>query len=752
MLAVILAASLYSPYLGTFFNLPSWLPTSVASSRTYGSDDATNLTHRIDPTAIAAVNALFEGWTERCYYFNEGRDNRWDEGYYGPADDMTKVSMFLPSWPGDHPAWGYPEGTNGRAVVTRRFIDYENFVGLATAIGMLGNNEGIDLDAAMHLYRSTWDKTWSDPHNIMISSRQFDALFLGVDHWLPSFSWGPWPSRVSPDDWGRAALTWHNVRRDGAFDWRLADANWKDIGYRAIEEVNFGEPPFHDGIPVSVCARNFIISESTRDVIGCVYSSPATDALAPDSRGVNSNITRRLNPTCCAAIGQALGSLDRSFVHVEASTTYDATTNETVTGTLYVESTPKTFDTYSHAFWFFGDTPDEAGVWLVSEYFGEVVERDFRWTVPLKWNRSPALDIRGTDERHLRAGVSPTWSNIRTEIPHSGEYVVTRDEADIFGVGEFPTNEYYRTFHLEVVYHPPCDIVVDLHRQTFEVRVLEGTTNRLYNTYYVEWDIPEDVTMSILAEYQRSYSWGEPKTFEQILYPGSVTYYPGHSSESRVAATEFWTLRSMHEMWGTAGHPLGYLFDPIPAHSQWPTGWERLVEYCAGDIPSHAPGDNNAASYAYAWNDMRTRSLAILNSVYGGDYKDPTKVIPMTGKDAIDDLESHVMLGPKEELFPWSGEYYNLGKFGPTDPIIERYNFHVINGRVDKVTDEHGEDVGFVWPAEIGKIAFFPRGMAENPYDPRPGLAVEESYGHRFDASMSPWLRVDWDWGALRRE
>lgn len=91
MLALVVAitCSLSSPELGHFFdrsNESNSLPESVSSERTYGSPDCwTNSTHRIDYAALGAVNALFEGWCERCYYFNEGESNAWEEVDYGPT-------------------------------------------------------------------------------------------------------------------------------------------------------------------------------------------------------------------------------------------------------------------------------------------------------------------------------------------------------------------------------------------------------------------------------------------------------------------------------------------------------------------------------------------------------------------------------------------------------------------------------------------------------------------------------------------
>ena len=118
--ALLLAATLTSENLGTFFEWPDWktnnLPNNIPSYATIGSDDISEM--RYTSNLVANAYATMEGAYERVYYAFCTDTNKWDVPLYGPRDTLG----FLRS--GNHgPEWDYP--TN-RALRTPRFIEAVN--------------------------------------------------------------------------------------------------------------------------------------------------------------------------------------------------------------------------------------------------------------------------------------------------------------------------------------------------------------------------------------------------------------------------------------------------------------------------------------------------------------------------------------------------------------------------------------------------------------------------------------------------
>lgn len=186
--ALLLAATLSSENLGTFFEWPDWktnnLPNNIPSYATIGSDDLREM--RYTSNLVANAYATMEGAYERVYYAFCTDTNKWDESMYGPRDTLG----FLRG--GNHgPEWDYP--TN-RVLRTRRFIEADNLFGMAKEMPLFQ-----DLYAHIAYFDPYhWETRWPerDETGGFASVGAMDYRFRVVwsssilgDNFLPSFDW-----------------------------------------------------------------------------------------------------------------------------------------------------------------------------------------------------------------------------------------------------------------------------------------------------------------------------------------------------------------------------------------------------------------------------------------------------------------------------------------------------------------------------------------------------------------------------------
>lgn len=253
----ILATSLSSPYLGTFFQLPNWMgQASVESARTYGSPDATNATHRIDATALRAVNAIFEGWAERCYYVHEGPSNVWNEAVYGPTAKPSFAFSMPSGYYATRPAFVWDPDTNRVANAgTRRFVEYGHLRDLALAIADPEVN-GIDIDEATAVDRPLWRPaggvSWFYDGAPVWSSTLFDGIVPGQ---LPTFGWSAPGTALTPEAWQLSAPYWGFAAAPQLTpDWYYPEFSWHDhndtnpqvFANSMLWDVHWGENPSPD--------------------------------------------------------------------------------------------------------------------------------------------------------------------------------------------------------------------------------------------------------------------------------------------------------------------------------------------------------------------------------------------------------------------------------------------------------------------------------------------------------------------------
>lgn len=274
----ILATSLSSPYLGTFFEVPGWMgQASVASDRTYGSPDATNATHRIDVTALRAVNAIFEGFAERCYYTHAGPSNDWDVATYGPLAE-SRFWFAVPQNPDDHsydiwhPWFVWRPDTNRVANAgTRRFVEYEHLQGLAGTLARPG--PGYELEYITNIERPNWRHLMSGYAGgaVRFSSTLFDRFSQNP---LPTFDWSAPGEVLTPRDWGEAALDWHFAANpentDDEFSWKFVDGSEVAdvIANHMLNDLSWGEPPS----VASYCPQVWTnVTDTTEQIISKPY-------------------------------------------------------------------------------------------------------------------------------------------------------------------------------------------------------------------------------------------------------------------------------------------------------------------------------------------------------------------------------------------------------------------------------------------------------------------------------------------------
>lgn len=286
MLALLLAVAISSPELGTFFDLNGMVPDSVPSSRTFGSDDATNMTHRLDPQEQAAVNAVFEAYCERVYYGYAGLSNYWDEADWGPTDrGATKREFsFNPKAIYGRSPFYYVPDTN-RVIETRRFVEYDNLHRICEVTG----GEGAPSDFLL-IERPTWlRRETSSPESssasVEWSSSLLDdvPLLHGQAEDFPVRAWQQKTAFLGSDKW-----KWSNFClsfRDLAYSYK-DPVNWTPDHsrddwrvYVPLERMmvylSFGDPPHRNEMVHRGYLPNYgeeLMTNTTMDVVGRGYA------------------------------------------------------------------------------------------------------------------------------------------------------------------------------------------------------------------------------------------------------------------------------------------------------------------------------------------------------------------------------------------------------------------------------------------------------------------------------------------------
>lgn len=281
-LLILADITLSSPQIGTFFTLAEWMPGEVQAERTYGDPSATNASRRIDSTSLAAVNACFEAFFERSYYFSEGNVDSWPTNY-GP----TALNKFLFT-PG--PAFDYGGDTN-RVITTARYTETDNLIDLAHTLS------AAELEDATVVRRPSWDdgsseetrRFWSGAAiGDMLSTNSIAFAFPDYNTWTAN----PLDGKAKSDFVGVAA-SWGAFGGEKPLAWTSRGAD--DSGPRrpfmrtVFDRIHFGHPPFNqleyeDKVPTEWTSTNTVM-----DVASFVWGKPN----GPDYEWVETNVTFR---------------------------------------------------------------------------------------------------------------------------------------------------------------------------------------------------------------------------------------------------------------------------------------------------------------------------------------------------------------------------------------------------------------------------------------------------------------------------
>lgn len=265
---LVASASLSSQRIGTFFTFPEWMPNEVSSDLTPGSPGATNMTQRITSDTLAAVNACFEAFCERSYYFSEGDIDSWSDKVYGPFDRAN--FWFRPG-----PAFDY--GTN-RVVNTARFVETDNLIGLASSI-----SRSQTLESKTIVRRPSWNDG-SSPETRRYWSGTAIGDFLSaqnITYDLPDYtSWtedDPLYGKTAENFKGIAA-SWGAFKGDEkilAWESRGAESGPEKPFMRTVfDRIHFGQPPFNSNVYDVKVPSTWTSTNSVMDVASSVWGEP----------------------------------------------------------------------------------------------------------------------------------------------------------------------------------------------------------------------------------------------------------------------------------------------------------------------------------------------------------------------------------------------------------------------------------------------------------------------------------------------
>lgn len=333
------AVSISSPEIGTFFDLNGMIPNSVPADRTFGSDDATNSTHRLDPQEQAAVNAVFEAYFERVYYGNAGLLNVWNEEHYGPtANSVSELRRFRFNPPSGYGSshFHYDPDTN-RVIRTRRFAEYDNLRHLCRELYSIGS--AVRPDEFLGIYRPSWYR--NEGLTPMWSSTLFDGLTLEhgrPETEFPEISWCDKRSFLGHGDkyyWANLTLRWVDIgfSRDDPVNWEHERGRWSSCPAEdMVWRVQFGDPPhgndmslegyfpYWEGITnltMDVVGRGYAVSNVTRETrhwdavrftLGSSAPSSSSGVVAGVIRSVIEDaLARNTEPVASRTVSGSIG-------------------------------------------------------------------------------------------------------------------------------------------------------------------------------------------------------------------------------------------------------------------------------------------------------------------------------------------------------------------------------------------------------------------------------------------------------------
>jgi len=736
--SVVENAVVSSPQLGTFFAIPGWMTASVTSSRTFGSCDATNFTHRVDPTALAAANACFEAYSERTYFAHAGQSNIWNEAVYGPRCTGSDKHEFRFALPTNAPSpFAYAPDTN-RVVATRRLVEYGNLNSLANAL-MSFRFIGIE--------RPNWWKEangWYD-HGIRWSSTLFDGLetnYGTLAEPLPLISWcGPssFLSSRSSTKWSDCAPYFRQATNGNVLEWCEPYGGDINLAWEALDEVSYGEPPTsyvprHDYMDEVITFTNTvdsIIGEGTQRTNG-IRREVGVEGLT--------NATRRLFTDRLAGIGLTLGAIDRTYAKIDAPMPNVVTQHFAGAANSY----SATVDV-----WDFGDLyyDEYEGKWTTGSLY-DITVPPLEFVDSHKTNAAASAVVDGRYVRYATDMVhNLTYSRYFREPPDCGAITMGEELVDMFdkaASGYSGESDFYLEFVSMTQDENGLPLV------SFVMHRYSGTVTNSTPGEFTINESPEihasDIAVEVLAESQVSYQYGF--TYGSPRWTHGHKSYPGDFSRvSQQKLPTLWTMAGAAYLRGDANHPI--TFDVLEELVYSSSFGQRFSSEYATMRHSYSSASVLFTEYNTMYHDVVTRCVNRFNSALGVNPDNPAAVLAavssgMTGRETLSNLyledfqlqatlKSYV--GPDETVLGIGGRY------------IERYGQLVawpLTARLADGTTIEFNDFTFMGTWDLSPVGEVRASEGHEPEN-------TDIYGIVINAKTSPWAKVDWDWHALKR-
>lgn len=702
---LLLAATLFSEDIGTFFKWPDWetnnLPRSISSSATLGSDDMREM--RYTSNLVANAYATMEGAYERVYYAYCTDTNRWDVSYYGPRDThgFTRgIDRRL--------TWDYP--TN-RVIATRRFVEADNLFDMTKEMPCFRKTYSIPHIAFFQPYH--WQTRWPERSELGYASQNavntdmtvvWSSSILG-DKFLPSFDWretfadnfrdyAPMLAALYVDDLFILTNTTYFGYCDREQNAFIENA-FSEVDYPCVTE----ESPYYD----KISAPNHWNEKYTfATLITNAYDLPLALSITNLTRRIITS--RGITNSFLAAYNQMLGVMDITFERGVLKVN-DATTNvwhesfaqmdATAVGSVSLESNGR--------FAFSGET-----IW------GDVT----------RTNAMSAF-IGGEEGELLRVTRTATSAGASFGTVATN-YVMTLSECSAWGTiplpPEDPTSEDTSAIHISLT--PNGDSVniwwgYETGEQGREV-YYPVPTNRL--------EAFGGVSIYRHYDYRRSC---RPTLPSPIYFPPSLqARKTGRVEEFDLAVFSSIATASMSH-----DSPVeeGNLWEHSPL-TKWDSNFRSYWRLNTSTQTSWESATNSVLSIAFG--GLRDKMESLARDFYGVDYRNPDAMIPIPDEELAAIKNHFSVTGGTYRIDTHGDNPLRLSAVDRGDGAISISGWYVYDRDWNPILT----DYPLIW------IAF---AFETNIDSYKPTVREKDEFAA--DGKMAIRTRNKWKWKALRR-
>jgi hypothetical protein len=704
--ALLLAATLLSEDLGTFFKWPEWetnnLPQNIPSFATLGSDDIREM--RYTSNLVVNAYATMEGAYERVYYAFCTDANKWDESYYGPRDPLVFLRGAT-----RRPVWDYP--TN-RVITTRRFIEADNLFEMTKEMPCFRKTYSIPHIAFFQPYH--WRTRWPERSELGYASQSavipdmtvvWSSSVLG-DSFLPSFDW----RETFADNFQNYAPMLATLYVDDLFILtNTTYLGFSDRGQNAFIENAFSEVDYPEMTEESpyygkIDAPNHWNEEYTfATLITNAYDLPLALSITNLTRRIITS--RGVTNSFLAAYNQMLGVLDTTFergvlkVNVDTTNVWHETVAQmdaTAVGSVSLDDNGR--------FTFSGET-----IW------GDVTRTN-----------AMAAFLGGEEGELLR--VTRTATSCGASFGAlTTNYVMKLSECAAWGTiplpPEYPTSDDLSAIHISLT---PNDNSVNIWwgyetgEQGREV-YYPVPTNRL--------EAFGGVSIFRHYDYRRSCRNTLPPP---VYFPPSLQA----RKTGRVEEFDLAVFSSVATAWLPHDSPVeeGTLWDHSPI-SKWDSNFRSYWRLNTSHQVSWESATNSVLSIAFG--SLRDKMESLARDFYGVDYRIPETMIPIPDGE-IAALKNHFSVtGGTYRICTRGDNPLRLSAVDWGDGAISISGWYVYDLDWNPILT----DYPLVWL----EFAFETNIDGYKP-------TVKEKDEFAADGKMAIRTRNKWKWKALRRE